>query len=169
MNPISLVYKVTGHLLDMATDRPLSLMATGLGLRDIFVGLGFLFNFNDISTTLLYQNFNGLLPGSADGYLAGSLFLVLGLIVFVTAFMGKIHIASIGLRGQALVWLFSTIMYVINGQLLLAVIIGLFFCVAAGYLSFYFKYAPVLRHERQRIGDVIRQHHQEDEPPRRRV
>jgi hypothetical protein len=162
MNPITLVYKLTSYLLNLATSRPLCFLAAGLGARDFFIGLGFLFNFNDVIQTVLYQNFTSLLAGSADGITAGVLFMVFGSFVAVMSLLNKTQLAAVGLRFQALVWLFSTIMFFIHGQFLLAITIGLFFTIAAGYLAFFFRYGPELKVQKRKIQEVIEQHWRED-------
>jgi hypothetical protein len=167
MNPITLVYKLTNFLLSLATNRPLCLIAAGLGIRDFFVGLGFIFNFSDVTQTLLYQNFTGLLHGPADGIIAGVLFIIFGLFVMVTALMNKPRPAAVGLRFQSLVWMFSAIMFFINGQFLLAIVTGLFFSIAAGYLAFFFRYGPELKVQKRRIEEVVEQHQLEGSKERR--
>src|SRR5690348_2334770 len=162
MNPLTLVYKLTNHIINLTTQRPLRLMAAGLAAKDTLLGLGFIYNLSDIAHTLLYQNFNGLAGGEMGGMIAGILLVIFGVYTLITSLVGSLNLASYGLRFEALFWLFSTIMYILNGQLLLALTNGIFFTVASGYLAFLFKWMPYLLTEREKISQAVKEHQQQN-------
>jgi len=121
--------------------RPLSILAMAGGIRDILLGAGFLTGFIQITQTLIYQNYEELVPGYSGGFV-GLLLILSGLAVIYfatqTKRVGLVHALNV----QAFLWLFSTIMYILNGHLLLAAIFGVFFTFPAGFIAFYVKYNP---------------------------
>lgn len=108
----------------------------------MLIGLGFIFALEQIRQTRIFQNYEELIPGYS-GLAMGWLFLLVGGLVAVTALLDKTQWTRLGLRFQAYAWLFSTFMYALNGDFLLAATFGIFFSVPAGYLAFYYKYAPL--------------------------
>lgn len=125
-------------------------MSTVGGIRDLLIGLGFIFGLEQIQQTRIYQNYEELVPGHS-GLAMGILFLVVGLFVAVTAILDKTKWTKIGLDFQAFAWLFSSLMYLMNGEVLLAVIFGVFFSIPAGYLAFYYKYAPLWAEKKRKF------------------
>lgn len=126
------------HFIDY---RPLSVLAISGGIRDILLGVGFLFQWNQITQTLIFQNYDSLIPGWS-GYGAGILLILAGVIVTITSLLYKRAWMIGGLKAQALLWLFSTLMYTLNGHFLLACIFGLLMLVPAGYIAYYVKFHP---------------------------
>lgn len=144
--------RVAYELRNFFNNRPLCLISTLIGIKDIGLGLGFIFGLYEIQRTLLYQNYDELIPGMS-GYIAGGLFLVTGLITVITAIWDKIEITRIGLRVSAFVWLFSGIMYASDGNWILAVALGFVFSALAGYLAYYYKYAPMWRENKRKLRE----------------
>lgn len=123
--------------------RPLSVLAIAGGARDILLGFGFLSGIGEITRTLIFQNYDELIPGYT-GPLMGILFVLVGLGVIVTALKYDRKWLNVGLRFQALAWLFTTLMYCLNGNFLLAAIFGLLCSFPAGYIAFYVKNHPAI-------------------------
>jgi hypothetical protein len=117
----------------------MAVLAAAGGLRDAAIGVGFLFSLAEIRQTLLYQNYNELIPG-ITGPIVGLAFILVGLFVAWCATAGRNREARFGLRVQAFLWLFSAFMYALNGGWLLAVIFGVGFSFFAGYLAFFQKH-----------------------------
>jgi len=126
---------------DFFNYRPLSVLAISAGIRDILVGIGFLVGWEQITRTLIFMNYNELIPG-ISGLIAGGLFIAVGLAVVISCIRYNPSWMSVNLKTQSLFWLFSTLMYMLNGHFLLAAIFGLFFMLPAGYSGFYVKYHP---------------------------
>jgi hypothetical protein len=140
---------------DFLRNRPLCFLSTIGGLRDFLLGLGFIFSVNQITNTVLYQNFSAIAPG----VYAGALFILMGGFTMLTAFVDKIRYARWGLRVQAFVWLFSAIMYALGGNWIFAFMLGGYFSVMAGYLAYYYKYAPLWARQKRDFRDQwIKQH-----------
>lgn len=142
--------RLTFFTSNLTNNRPLCFLSTVGGIRDVLIGLGFIFALEQIRQTRIFQNYEELIPGYS-GMAMGWLFLVVGLFVAVTALLDKTHWTRMGLRFQAYAWLFSTFMYALNGDFLLAAVFGIFFSVPAGYLSFYYKYAPLWAQQRHQF------------------
>lgn len=135
-------------LANFTNNRPLAFLSALGGLRDFFMGLGFVLGLSQIQQTHLYQNYNALIP-HFSGPAAGWLLIVIGLVVVVSALMNKTRWVQKGLRASALIWLFSTIMYGLNGDLVLASIFGIFFSIPAGYLAYYYRFSPRWTEQKQ--------------------
>jgi len=120
-------------------NRPLCVIGMLSGLKDILVGTGFLFQFNQVTRTHLFQNFNELIPGYS-GWIVGIFFILSGIVVITGESINKMKLARWGLRYQAYAWLFSGIMYTLDQEWILALILGGFFSVVSGYTAYYYKY-----------------------------
>lgn len=122
--------------------RPLSVLAIAGAMRDIVLGTGFIWGLNDITRTLLYQNYNSLIPGYS-GYIVGVMLILSGLSVIYGAYKGNRKRMVRALHVQSLIWLFSTLMYALNGSFILALIYGLGFSFLPGFIGLHVKfYAP---------------------------
>lgn len=144
--------KLAFFTANLTNNRPLCFLSTCGGVRDSGIGVGFILGLEQIRQTRLFQNYDELVPGYT-GMGVGVLLLIVGLIVAVTAVADKTKWTQIGLRIQAFVWLFSAIMYSLNGDLLLGLIFGMFFSIPAGYLAFYYKYAPTWAQQKKEFRD----------------
>lgn len=125
--------------------RPLSVLAMAGALRDILLGIGFLIGLEQITQTLIYQNYDELIPG-ISGPVVGVLLVAISLCTIGFAAMTKRVALTGALKVQAALWLFSTLMYILNGHWLLAGIFGIFFCFPAAFIAFYVKYNPPQDH-----------------------
>ncbi len=125
--------------------RPLSILAMAGAVRDILLGIGFIVGWTQITQTLIYQNYDELWPGYS-GMVAGIVFVVIGIGLIWAAINTKRDWLVHALNVQAFFWLFSTLMYALNGHFLLAMIFGVFFTFPAGFTAFYVKYNPPLDH-----------------------
>lgn len=121
--------------------RPISILAMAGAIRDILLGIGFIAGWSDITQTLIYQNYNDLFPGFS-GPLVGILFILAGLSICVGAVRTNRKFMVQALNFQALAWLFSTFVYILNGNFILAGIFGIFFSFPAGFMAFHIKYNP---------------------------
>lgn len=116
----------------------MSVLAMAGGTRDFLLGLGFLAGWEQITRTLIYQNYDELVPG-VSGQAAGIMFIIAGLIVNFAAIKGNRKWMALALNIQAFAWMFSTLMYLLNGHYLLGAIFGVFFTFPAGYKAYYIK------------------------------
>ena len=140
---------------DFLRNRPLCFLSTVGGLRDFLLGLGFIFSVDHITHTMLYSNFSEIAPG----FFAGLMFTIVGGFTMLTAFVDKIKYARWGLRAQSFIWLFSGLMYALDGSWIFAFMLGGYFSVMAGYLGYYYKYAPLWAHQKREFRDKwIKQH-----------
>jgi len=120
-------------------ERPVSFLSIISGLKDFVLGLAFLLGADEVRSTKLYNNFDELIPGHA-GWMVGIMFILVGGFVALSALIKPNRITASGLRIQALAWLFCGIMYCINGEWVFAIVMGLFFSVMNGYLSFFYRH-----------------------------
>ena len=147
--------RIRYFFVNFMKNRPLCLLSTLGGLRDFLLGLGFIFGVDHVTNTLLYENFNALLPG----IIAGFIFLLVGAFTMLTAFVDKIRYARWGLRFQSFIWLFSGLMYALDNKWIFAFMLGGYFSAMAGYLAYYYKYAPLWRRQKRQFrDDWIAQH-----------
>lgn len=153
--------RLTFFTANLTNNRPLCFLSTVGGIRDVLIGLGFIFALEQIRQTRIFQNYEELIPGYS-GLAMGWLFLIVGGVVAVTALLDKTQWTQLGLRFQAYAWLFSTIMYALNGDFLLAAIFGIFFSVPAGYLAFYYKYTPLWAEQRSQFRREWKEKHDLD-------
>lgn len=123
---------------NFTNNRPMCFLSTVGAVRDVLIGLGFLFGLEEIRQTRLFQNYDDLIPGYS-GMAVGILLFMVGLFVAVTAISDKTQWTKAGLNFQAYAWLFSTIMYALHGEFLLAAIFGVFFSIPAWYIGFCYK------------------------------
>ena len=121
--------------------RPVSVLAISSGVRDILLGIGFLIGWDQITRTLIYQNYEELIPG-VSGFGSGALMVVVGVTVILSSLVSNRDWMSSSIKLQSLVWLFSTLMYILNGHWMLAAIFGIFFTFPAGYSGYYVKHHP---------------------------
>jgi hypothetical protein len=124
----------------VTTKRPLCFLASVLATKDILLGTGFILGIDNLNQGRLYSNFDALWPGMS-GDLMGLLFIIVGVFVLGSVLAGRPYFVRLGLRFQAYAWLFSGLMYMLNGFFLVSIIYGFFFSILAGYLAFYFKYS----------------------------
>lgn len=144
--------KLVFFTANLTNNRPLCFLSTVGGIRDFLIGLGFVLGLEQIRQTRLFQNYDELFPGYS-GLVMGALFIAVGLFVAVTATLDKTEYTRFGLQFQAFAWLFSAIMYGMSGDFLLAAIFGVFFSVPAGYLAFYYRYAPLWAEQKRQFRD----------------
>lgn len=121
--------------------RPISILAMAGALRDILLGIGFIIGYEQITQTLIYQNYDELVPGYS-GPVVGAALILIGVLILWAASQTKRWFLTGTLKVQAALWLFSTIMYVLNGHWMLAGIFGVFFCFPALFMALYVKYNP---------------------------
>lgn len=155
--------KIGFFTANLTNNRPLCFMSMVGGIRDFLIGIGFVFGLEQIQQTRLFQNYDALVPG-ITGMGAGYLFLLIGLVVAVAALADRVEQTRLGLRFQAYAWLFSAIMYAMHGDFLLALIFGVFFSVPAGYLAFYYKYAPLWAEQKEEFRREWEEEHGVDTP-----
>lgn len=134
--------------------RPLSILAMASAIRDILLGIGFIAGWSDITQTLIYQNYNDLFPGYS-GPVVGILFILAGVSIIIGAVKTNRRFMVQALNFQALAWLFSTIVYMLNGNFILAAIFGTFFSFPAGFMAFHIKYNP----PQDQVIDNVRSDH----------
>lgn len=125
--------------------RPISILAMSGAVRDILLGLGFILGYEQITRTLIYQNYDELVPGYS-GPVVGVMLILIGLFVIGFAVKTKRWLLTGALKFQAALWFFSTIMYILNGHWMLAGIFGVFFCFPALFMALYIKYNPPQDH-----------------------
>jgi hypothetical protein len=155
--------KVDYFFVNFFNNRPLCLLSTTAGLRDIIIGLSFLLGLEQITSTQIYKNFDELVPGySATG--AGLVFMLVGLFVAATATLDRIHLAKIGLEVQAIMWLFAAIMYAADNNWMLAIGFAGFISFVSGYISYYYKYSPVWAEQKAEFKRKWLEEHALDTP-----
>lgn len=120
-------------------NRPLCFLSTVFSLRDICLGFGLAFNRPDLSRTILHENLDQL----GGAWLFGILLMVIGTYTGVTALRERTKWTQYGLRAQSWFWLFACFSYLLNGNILLAMIWLCCASIPAGYTAFYYKWHPI--------------------------
>ena len=128
------------HWKNRLQSKPLRVLTALGGLRDIVIGLVFIIGHTQVQSLTLYQNFDSLIPG-LSGILAGIAFLSVGVFAFATAGLDMPVLAKYPLKFQALMWMFSSIVYIMSGNWLLALIYGLVNSIPAAYIAYNYTYA----------------------------
>lgn len=130
--------------------RPLSILAAAGAIRDILFGIGFVAGWGQVIQTLIYQNYNSLIPG-ISGPLVGIVLILCGLLVMWGAYNSNRKRMVTALNVQALIWMFSTIVYILNGYWLLAAVFGVFFSFPAGFTAMHIKLFMPLDEELEKL------------------
>lgn len=123
-------------------NRPLCFLSTVFSIRDFVLGLAMFLALPDVTQTLLYANLQQL-GGAHGAAIFGMAFMVIALLTAGTAVASKTAWTKFGLQAQAWWWLFACMVYLMNGNWILAIIFGLLASVPSGYLAFYYKYTPI--------------------------
>lgn len=144
--------KVWFHISNFINNRPLCLLSTLSGARDVIIGLGFLLSTIQIHNSQLYKNYDELIAGYS-GEWAGFLFVGAGLITMILAIIDHTKWVRVSLRFQALLWLFSGIMYAMDDNWVFALALGFYFSIVSGYLAYYYKYAPLWAQQKRQFRD----------------
>lgn len=137
--------KVAKHIAYFLNNRPLCFLSTVFGLRDLVVGLAFIFP-SDWHRTVIFGNLNAL--GGAGLY--GALLVLISIVVIVGAISDKTKLAQWGLRGLSWFWLFAAISYIESGNWVFALSNFLICCLPAGYISFYYKWTRIWEEPKQK-------------------
>lgn len=146
--------KLRYHLIDFINNRPLCFFSFMVGLKEIAFGLGFILALEEIRQTRVYQNYDALIPGYT-GIIAGVVMVIIGLFISITAIADHIEVTRPALRASAFLWLFSAFMYALNGDVILALGIGLFMSAIPGYLAFYYKHAPLWQNQKRELREFF--------------
>lgn len=138
--------------------RPLCFLATTSGARDVALGAGYLAENSYIRGTLLWQHYDALWPGYSAG-IVGVTFVMVGLGTAFFAVRNKTKWTRRMLFTSAMLWLFATLMYFLNGEWALGLYLGLYMSITSGYISYFYKFSPVWRTQRQVFRDRFIEEH----------
>lgn len=122
---------------------PVSVVGIIVALHTLFYGLGFLFQVPGFQQTAIYDQVNELMNPSWFGAFA--------LFVGVTSILGWLTKRSEIIRWtttiQVLFWLFITILYVLAGFPILALVAGIFWALLAAYMGYIFANKVFTRYD----------------------
>lgn len=122
-------------LINVMNYRPNTTIAVISALHSLAVGVGFIFNLAAVKALALYPLVIFMTP-----QLFGLLFVVVSIVTIAGLVLERSGLVSYGSDVQSAVWLFTFILYVINGYWYIGLINAIFWSIIAGYTGFAFKH-----------------------------
>jgi hypothetical protein len=113
-------------------ERPLSFLGILLSIRAALYGLSFISHDLDIVKTVLYQEVSNIMSPTPFGIAL----LLVGIVTAIGFYKNYSRVVNYGCFAESCVWLFASIVYVMAGSWMLALISAFPFAVMTGYLGY---------------------------------
>lgn len=137
-----IMLKKMAHLIN---NSPVSVVGVIVALHTLFYGLGFVFQVPGFQQTAIFDQVNELMNPSLFGAFA--------LFVGVASILGWLTRRPDIIRWtttiQVLFWLFITILYVLAGFPILALVAGIFWVMLAAYMGYIFANKVYTRYDNE--------------------
>lgn len=126
--------------------RPFSIIGAITAIHSIVYGVGYMFGAGGFIDTVLYRNVGDLLTPT----LFGLILFVVGVGALWSFAKAKADSVSLFSTMQSFLWLFATLVYMLNGAWLLGLGVGLVWAALSGYAAFAFKHQVEIVIEQER-------------------
>jgi len=120
---------------DTVLYKPITVLLCLASFRTFFYGLGFAVGSIEVKGLLVWSYIaaTGLNP-----FLFGWIVLLVASASIISLFFCSYRLTNYFVTGQALVWMYVTLCYLLNLDIILALVSGLSTCLIIGYLNFIF-------------------------------